>query len=97
MINEQFKDFITKSNNIYTIQLASNYLTYLNTRDLIIYNNFYGLLAYGSRYFNYDDEKVYIYYQIKNENISVSEVERLLKKYEKLLNHGKEILIIRSE
>lgn len=93
MINDNFKDFITKSNNIYTIKTGNNFLTYLNTSDFIIYDNYNGLLAFGSRFFNYTDDKVNIYYKIKNNNISVSEIERSIKKYEKLLNHNKNIVI----
>lgn len=97
MINEEFKKYITTADNVYTININNEFMTYLNTRDFIIYNNYYGLLAYGCRYYNFDDEKVYIYYEFKRENITVYTVEKLIKKYEKLLKHNKEILIIRSE
>jgi len=58
-------------------------ILFLGTSDFIITNNFFGVVAYGKRNFDFDNTKaIYTYKQIEN-SISKSDLVAIMKKYEK--------------
>lgn len=95
-MNKKFIDFIKDSRNVYILQHGNDYISYLNTSNFIISNNYYGLLAYGERIYNYDKKTVFVTYKIVNHSIITnSNCEFLIKKFEKKLNT--ENVVIKEE
>lgn len=71
-------------------------IIYIGTSDFIIINNFYGVVAVGSRSLAYglgdQIENINIYYEIKEPSVSHSTIETICKKYERLrLKHNYKI------
>ncbi len=99
MTNEIFKQLIDKNikYNCYVLRSkgSDTNLVYLGTGNFIIQSNFYGLIAYGERHFNYNDDIVTIEYKmIKEGAYPNSFVTNFIKQYEKLLDHDKKIKIV---
>ena len=86
-MNKKFIDFMKDSRNVYILQHGDEFISYLNTSNFIISNNYYGLLAYGERSYNYAKKTVFITYKIINHYvITNSTCEFLIKKFEKKIN-----------
>ena len=72
-------------------------IVFLGTSDFIITNNYWGVIAYGKRDFDFDKNiSIYTYLQVNN-HICKSEIERLIKKYEIKRLNITNIKIIESE
>lgn len=82
-MEKKFIDFIKESHNVFILNVKNNYITYLNTFQFIISNNYYGLIAIGERHYNYEKKCSQIEYNLINENVlNESEIKKIIKKYE---------------
>lgn len=94
---EIFMNTFTKYNAYVLQDSKNNSLVYISTDEFMIINNFFGLIAYGERAFNFDEKNVIIKYKIVRNELTKNQIDNLLKRYEKRLNHHKKITILEVE
>ena len=59
-------------------------LIYLGTSEFIIVNNYCGVVAYGTRKYNFDTNELFISYENKKDSfVNCSTIEKILTKHER--------------
>ena len=57
-------------------------IIFLGTSEYLITTNYHGVVAYGTRKYDYDSNNAIYDYEIINNNIRKSDIEKLIKTYE---------------